>query len=312
MVAISMPETLRTRLGACLGSCGSLHGRAFLLGMTALLTLTSCGQEAKKSGSQVVATVAGEELTAPMLEAALHALPVGADTRDVQIQHKISQRLIDQMIFAREARRLELDKSPVVVRRLEAAERAILASAYVERLGVGTQPTEVQITMFFEEHPHLFAARRRYTLTDLPVRGPAAQIAHHVQAFTRDDMSIEQLIVVLKESGTSVVSNSINVTGDALPDAVARRLGQMTPGMQFTYNVDGVQHFLRLEAATDSPVSLALARDAIRDHLARQDLRARAQAELKQLRREAKIQYGDFGRSIIKASSAKSPVASSL
>ncbi|WP_165799580.1 EpsD family peptidyl-prolyl cis-trans isomerase [Sphingomonas oleivorans] len=279
-----------------------------MLAMAAFLLLPACSGESHQSTSQVVAIVSGEELTAPMLETELTRLPEGADRRDPGVQRATVDRMITQTLFAKRAEELGLAQTPAVAREIESARKTILAGAYLKSIAGERKPSDAEISAFFEAHPELFAQRRQYVLTDVPLRSTAAEIGKYVAAFKQGQQDRESFLALLRKDGVSATAGMMTVSADQVPETLARRLASMTAGDRITYRMGDVQHFAWIEEIRPSPVPLALARSSIASFLSQKRMAEIAESNGKTMRAKAKVEYGDVGKMILaKAMPAATP-----
>src|SRR5471032_2214292 len=117
-------------------SCSARVGAVTLAAMAAIL-MTGCGQKkdvgpADAAGTEVVAKVNGDDLTAAQLTIAMQKQRgMRPDAGDAASKQVLDQ-LIDEQIVAQKAIAAKLDQDPKVVRQLESARRDILARRFVE------------------------------------------------------------------------------------------------------------------------------------------------------------------------------------
>jgi EpsD family peptidyl-prolyl cis-trans isomerase len=263
-----------------------------------ILLLTACGHVDAEDQGQVIATVGGEELTVPMLESALTASS-GVDPRNKQVQRNTSERLIDQMGLEAEAKRAGLDRSPSVSRQIKAAEREILATAYLESLTDRAKPPSWQVTDFFEAHPFLFAERKKYRLTMLAVAGATSNWQAAIGEFTRGAKPIELIADQLANRGADAMVRHFTATSDSLPEAVARSLKGAKIGSRVSYNIDNVQYLVEVDQVEESPLQLSEARDMIERRIMDDAYRQAVQEQLKAFRTNGTVVYASYGKSAL-------------
>jgi EpsD family peptidyl-prolyl cis-trans isomerase len=145
--------------------------RAFCSGVAAAaglaVLLGGCGSHGASSAgaTQVVARVNGRELTVSQLNLAL-AETRGADQTAASTK-RVLDDLIDQELLDQAADSARLDRDPLVVLRVDAARRQILARAYEERQVYPSGPIEdVALHQFYDANPGLFKARRIYHIVE--------------------------------------------------------------------------------------------------------------------------------------------------
>ena len=165
-------------------------GAVALAAMAATL-LAGCGQKkdvapADAAGSEVVAKVNGDDMTAAQLTIALQKQRgMRPDAGDAASKAVLDQ-LIDEQIVAQKAVAAKLDKDPKVVAQIEAARRDILARRFIESAAeTASKPADDAVQKFYDSRPALFAQRKVYTLQRVDIQAPddrRTEIDAHVQS----------------------------------------------------------------------------------------------------------------------------------
>jgi EpsD family peptidyl-prolyl cis-trans isomerase len=276
---------------------------ALALGAAALI-LSGCeGARADTPASQVVATVDGTEITATQLRDLIETSR-GAATPN--IERAALDRLVGETLLEKRALDMDLDQSPQIARRIDAARRAILAQAYLERAtGSAPAPDDAAIREFYAAHPWLFRERKRYQLTSVELRASPERVKPLKAAFAAPGASLATLLDQLNGLDSVAVPMARTLDGDQLPDMLAREFGAMKPGDNVTWTVGDTHHFATLDGIAPSPVPLSQARERIARHLAAQRTAAAAEAEVKRLRGAAEIVPGPLGERIKAGSGSK-------
>jgi len=133
----------------------------FLCVAAVVLANAACGDEAaenqgeaNKSGSNVVATVRGEAITAEELNAVLQRLP---ERRRAVVRKQFLDTLIEDRVFAEEARKKGLHEDPRVKKASEKATNETLARDFVrKRLDPEAQPSEDTLKKFYADNKDQF------------------------------------------------------------------------------------------------------------------------------------------------------------
>lgn len=110
--------------------------------------------EAKRSGSDVVATVRGEAITAEDLQAVLQKIP---ERKREALRARVLDNLIEARVFAEEARKEGLHKDPEVKKAVEKVTKEELARFFVKkRIDTEAEPSEAAIKKYYTDNQELF------------------------------------------------------------------------------------------------------------------------------------------------------------
>jgi len=198
-----------------------------------------------------------------------------------------------------------------VLQSLEAARKDALARYYVEQFAAKVpKPTADEVKQYYDGHPANFGQRNVYMIQKVDARvdkdqaGPLAAAAQAAAGATA-------VVDLLKAKASAT-----NVTQSAQP---AESLGPLLPKISTmsvgqTVAIPQPQGLtaLTLVAIQPQPVSLAQAQAGIEQVLWNQKKREALQAETKELRKNARIDYlGKFAPGTKSAPDATAPVASS-
>ena len=288
----AMPRKL---VGALVASC--------------MATLVACGGEGS-GGSQVVASVGGDEITETQVN---HALERQANLKPEQVEGASRQAvsgLVEQAIVLQKAHDLKLDRDERVMQNIEAMKRELIVNAYVSRIADGAgKPADKDIQAYFDANPALFSQRRIYTFQELTVDAPAAQVKKMEGDLTQLK-SAPEIADYLKTRQIPVHSTQTTLPAENVPQALLARVAQLKVGQGvIVSNADGLR-ILMLLSAQDSPVAEDKARPAIAAYLGTQNKREAIRKELASLHATAKVAY--FGKYSDLASSAPASAASTV
>jgi len=128
----------------------------------------------EKGATQVAAKVNGTELTVHQVNFALQNIPNLDKEQSKAASLQVVRRLVNEEVLLQKAVADKLDRDPKVVQALDASRRQILAEAYMSRkLGTQAEPTDAEVTDYFNQHPELFAKRKIYRLQEIAIKAPA-------------------------------------------------------------------------------------------------------------------------------------------
>ena len=270
-------------------------GAVALAAMAAVL-LSGCGPKkdgapTEASGSEVVAKVNGEELTAAQLTIALQKQRgMRPDAGDAASKQVLDQ-LIDEQIVAQKAVTAKLDKDPKVVEQIEAARRDILARRFIEAAAeTANKPADDAVQKFYDSRATLFAQRKVYTLQRLDIQAPderRAEIDAHIQSLKsfaelNDWLKSQKLVFTVKQEQDA---------SEQLPPTVLEKLATLKAGESMAVPAQSGISALTLVSSASAPKTLADARPAIEQYLSGQGRREVIMNLQKSIRDGAKVEY---------------------
>ena len=265
---------------------------AFLRSLTLVCVaalVTACGKKSDDT-SATVATVNGENITQNQLDYAVKQLQAAHPAASAPEAAQVLQGLVEQRLAVQKAEKDKLDRNPGVLQSLEAARKDALARYYVEQLAAKVpKPTPDEVKAYYDAHPANFGQRNVYTLQKVEARvspdkaGPLAATAQGTAGASA--------VVDLFKAQT----DGINVTQSAQP---AETLGPLLPRISAlavgqTIAIPQPNGLVALTVVAIQPqnVSFAQARAGIEQLLWNQKKREVVQAESKDLRAKARIDY---------------------
>jgi EpsD family peptidyl-prolyl cis-trans isomerase len=288
---------------------------AFKLTLTlvcAAALVTACGKKSSDT-SAAVATVNGENITQNELEFAVKQIAAARPGASAPDAATVLQGMVEQRLAVQKAEKDKLDRNPGVLQSLEAARKDALARYYVEQLGAKVpKPSAEEVKAYYDGHPANFGQRNIYTIQKVDARvtpDEAGPLAASLQAAGGPAAVVD--LVKAKATGSSVTQSAqpAESLGPLLPKISAMTVGQ-------TIAIPQAQGLtaLTVVAIQPQPVSLEQARPGIELLLWNQKKREALQAEVKDLRAKARIDYlGKFApgtASAPAASTAALPAAS--
>lgn len=276
----------------------SSRARVGAVALAAMAAVVLCGCGPKKdaaptdgAGTDVIAKVNGEELSAGQLTLALQKQrgmrPDAGDAASKQVLDD----LINEQIVAQKAVTAKLDKDPKVIAQIEAARRDILARRFIEAAAETTgKPTDEAVQKFYDGRPALFGQRKVYTLQRLDIQAPderRTEVDAHVQSLKTP----AQLADWLKSQKLTFTSKQEQDASEQLPQAVLDKLATLKDGESTVVPSQFGVSALTLISSASAPKSLADAKPAIEQYLANQGRREMIMNLQKTIRDGAKVEY---------------------
>lgn len=274
----------------------SLCAAACMTGM--LVGCNAKEDSSKKSPSQVAVKVNKEEISVHQVNDLL-ARSGNSNLSPEQVgraRSAVVERLIDQELLLQQAKDNKLDRDPNVMQMIEFSRRDILARAYGERVMSGAlQPTETEISKFYDEHPELFSKRRIYNLQELGIQvGPDRFDEVHTRV-KESGGNLQQLVGWLNEQKIPVAANVGIKPAEQIPLEILKNLAKIEDGkggMAFGRTPMGALLII-VTATRDEPVDRVRANPIIQRILLNQARNESLGAEIKRLRGVAAIDYNE-------------------
>ncbi len=262
-----------------------------VLALTMALSLAGCDKKpGAKSDAQVAAKVNGEAVTVEQLDSELSKLGNLAPEQSQAAAGKVLNALIDRHILAQKAVADKMDSDPQVVQELETARRQVLARVYLQKVTADTpQPTDAEIADYYAKNPALFSERRIYRLQEINVQ--AGDRLDEIKSHLAGAKNLNDFVQWLKDQKIEArVSQSVK-TSEQLPMEILSRFAKMKDGQAMTVVNGKTLDVVVIAASQGQPLTQEQAKPAIVRYLINAKKRAAAEAELKQLREKAKIEY---------------------
>ena len=294
---------------------------AVALAALAVAMLAACGQKkdiapADTAGSEVIAKVNGDELTASQLSIALQKQRgMRPDAGDGAARQVLDQ-LIDEQIVVQKAIAAKLDQDPKVVAQIESARRDILARRFLEAAAeTASKPSDDAVQKFYDSRAALFAQRKVYTLQRTDIQVPddrRTEVDAHVQSLK----TLAELTDWLKSQKLAFTTKQEQDAAEQLPPVLLDKVAAMKDGQSIVVPSQAGVAALTLISSASAPKTLADARPAIEQFLANQGRREVIMNMQKTIRDGAKVEYqGRFAASapalaIAPAASDAAPAAS--
>lgn len=260
--------------------------------MAIILIGCSDGAESPKS-SQVVAKINDTEVTVHQLNYELGLLGQAA-TAATQNKDKVTEEtlgnLVNQEIVMQKAIAEKLDRDPQVMQALERSRRQVLGQAYMNKVmgRDATLPSTQDVSDYYNKHPELFAKRRIYQIREILLDKtlPFSEI----QSQMNESKSLEKLVGWLESKKVKMQSNVVVKPAEQLPLEMLSRLAKMRQGQVMALETPTNFSLSILMGIRDQPINEAQATPAIQRFLIAQKREKLADAEIKRLRSEAKVE----------------------
>lgn len=278
-----------------------MHGlKKLYLPLLVVALMAGCGD--KKDGTaeeskptQVAAKVNGTELTVSQVNYALQRIPNLDKDQSKAASLQVIRNLVDQEVLAQKAQSEKLDRDPVVVQALDAARRQIMAEIYMTRkLGTPAEPTDAEVSDYFNKHPELFTKRKIYRLQELSIKAPKEK-QEAIRKQLADSKTLGDFAAWLKDEKYPVQASQGVKPAEQLPQALLPKLAEMPDGQAMVVNTPEGLLVILLADSQVQPVTLEQAKPAITRLLQNEARQKAAKAELDKVKAEAKIEYvGEF------------------
>lgn len=260
--------------------------------------LSGCGEPKKdKPATQTAAKVNGDEITVHQIGFLMGQQRAVPPAQAASATRQALERLIDQELAIEKASQQKIDREPLVVQRIEAARREILARAYLDKVAAGApKPTPAEISAFYNEHPGLFKERRVYNLQEVNVQAKPEQVDGVKVALTAAK-TFADFAAWLKANDYKFSANQAVMTAEQLPIASVDEFAKLKVGQAvFRVAPSGAQ-VINVAGIRAEPVDAERARPAIEQYLLNDRKRKLMADDMKALRGAAKIEYvGDFAK----------------
>jgi EpsD family peptidyl-prolyl cis-trans isomerase len=286
-------------------------GAVALAAMAATL-LAACSPKkdvapADAAGSEVVAKVNGDDLTAGQLTIALQKQRgMRPDAGDAASRQVLDQ-LIDEQIVAQKAVAAKLDQDPRVVAQIEAARRDILARRFIEAAAeTAAKPADDAVQKFYDGRPALFAQRKVYTLQRTDIQVPDDRRTE-VDAHVNSLKTAAELTDWLNSQKLKFTAKQEQDASEQLPPVVLEKVATMKEGQSTVVPSQFGVSALTLISSASAPKTLADARPAIEQFLGNQGRREVIMNLQKTIRDGAKVEYQGRFAALAPASASSMP-----
>ncbi len=279
-----------------------MHGfKKLYLPLLVAALLVGCGDKKDgaatedKKATQVAAKVNGTEITAGQVDFALQRVPNLSTEQSRAASLQVVRNLVDQEVIAQKAESDKLDRDPEVVQALDAARRQILAEAYMTRkLGTPAEPSDTEVSDYYDKHPELFAKRKIYRLQEIGITAPKEK-HEAIRAQLSASKTLNDFAAWLKAENLPIKVGQGVKTAEQLPLDLLPKLAQMPNGQAIVVNSPDGLLVIVLAESQMQPKTLEQTKPDIARLLQMQARQKAAKNELDALKAAAKIEYlGEF------------------
>jgi EpsD family peptidyl-prolyl cis-trans isomerase len=247
--------------------------------------------DSKKSNTQVVAKVNGEEITIYQVNFLLSQLGQINQEQAKAASKQVLVKLVEQELLKQQALSDKLDKDPVVMQGLNATRSQLLAQAYLERLvAKAPKPSSSEIEAFRKEHSELFENRHLFNLQELVVAVNKDKFAE-IEAGLKPLKGIDEIAAWLKTHNYPYSINSNVKAAEQLPMDLLKRLQPLKPGEVLMIATPTSLNILHLVGSESAPISLEKATPIIEQYFLNQNKSGLAKKEMALLNEKANIQF---------------------
>lgn len=272
------------------------------IGLSALvvalgLALAGCGEkkEGQAAAPQAAAKVNGESISVDLLNHELAKLGNLSPEQSKKAANQLLKSMVDQQLLLQKAVAEKVEGDAEVARALESARRQILVQGYLKKLTANqAKPTDAEIADYYAKHPELFADRRVYRLQEINIQVTPAN-ADAVKTQLAQTKNLNDLVQWLKAQNIPARVSQSAKAAEQLPLEILKRLHEMKDGQAMTLAGPHSLNVLIVAGSQAQPLTQEQAKPMIERFIANGKKRDAAEAELKQLREKAKIEYlGDY------------------
>lgn len=287
----------------------SAFNLALTLACVAVL-LAACGRKSEDT-SATLATVNGDRITQDQLDFAIKQIAAARPGASAPASANVLESLVEQRLAVQKAEKDKLDRNPGVLQALEAARKDALARYYIEQFVAKVpKPGAEEVKQYYDAHPANFAQRNAYVIQKVEAR-VAADKAGALAAQAQAASGAAAVAGLLKAQ-----ADAVNVTESTQPaeslGPLLPKISTMTAGQTIAIPQPTGLAALTLVDVKPQPLTLAQAQPAIEQMLWTQKKREALQAETKDLRSKARVDYlGKFASGTVSATAASAPVAAS-
>ncbi len=271
----------------------------FLPGLIGVaIALSACGRgDGTKAASQVAAKVNGGEISVHQINNVIASRNEVPPEQAKQAAAQALERIIDQELLVQRAIKARLDRDPKVMQAIEAAKRQILAQAYIDRAvaaSASVTGSQEEMQKFYKENPALFERRRVYRLHELQAVAPQEKL-DALRAVAAEATGLDRVAEWLRSQKLAFHVATFSRTAEQIPLTMLARMFEMRDGQIAVFPTRDGAAVVQLLQFQDAPLSEQQAAPIIERFLFSRKRLEVAQAEVKKLREQAKIEYvGEF------------------
>lgn len=254
-----------------------------ILMLTTALGLSACNNKDKRPG-QTLVKVNGEEITMLQINEEITLVDAEADKK------QLLESLIERQLIIDEAIRNKIHRSPEVIRATERAKSKIIEQAYLKNIvSKISEPTRAEINDYFQRHPEYFSVRKQFDLQQLIFA--TKDISDELKTTMDSAKSLDIIAAWLDRHNIRYTRGYLSRNSIDLPEQMATKLGKMKNGQLFIFNEGEKTMLNSITEIRNIPLTINAATPQIKQYLIRKKSREVIDAEIKQLRSLAKIEY---------------------
>lgn len=265
-----------------------VSGAASVLGL--VLVLSACGEKhVSTEPGQSLVRVNGEEITVMQLNDELSRARVQAEQIE-QAKKQLLESMIDLQLMVEKAQQNKLDRAPNVMRAIERSRKQIIAQSYMQTvLSQIENPADAEINQFYQDHPELFAQRKKYTLAFL--RFPSGSLSDELQKVIKSAKSLSDVAQWLDKQQISYLRDELIRTTTELSPQMIAKLENASKGEMVLMDDNATRLLIAVKNIEMDPVSVEAIKSQIAAHLLNIKRREAVRDEVSQLRTAANIEY---------------------
>jgi EpsD family peptidyl-prolyl cis-trans isomerase len=270
----------------------------FLLVCSSLLSV-SCGKkegsESKKSGSQVVAKVNGDEITIHQVNYMLSKMGALNPEQGKAASKQVIYSLVELQLLKQKAIEEKIDQDPAVLQALESSRDQMLAQAYIQKQQAkASKPTASEIDTFYNEHPELFSQRKIYRLQEIAAQAPKEKHAE-IEASLKNIKGINEVASWFKTNGYPFSANANVKSAEQIPTQLLKQLQGINVGDFFVVTSERGVNVVHIADAKLEAVDRVKAKPIIEQYFMNQNKVSLAKKEIESLNEKAQIEFlGEF------------------
>jgi EpsD family peptidyl-prolyl cis-trans isomerase len=267
----------------------------FLLLIGSSVVLTSCGKKeeaaAKKSDTQVVAKVNGDEITIHQVNFQLQRMGQMNEAQSKLAAKQVLARLVEMQLLKQKAIETKLDRDPAVLQAMESSKDQMLAQAYLEKLMISAPKASTsEIDTFYKAHPELFESRRVFRLQELVVSIDKDKFAE-TEASLKGIKGINEIATWLKDKNLPFTINSNVKAAEQLPLELLKKLQVLKDGEVLIVSTANALNVVHIAASQVVPITRVKATPVIEQYFFNQNKTSLAKKEMIALNEKAKIEF---------------------
>ncbi|NWK79430.1 EpsD family peptidyl-prolyl cis-trans isomerase [Aquitalea sp. LB_tupeE] len=256
--------------------------------------LSACNQSHQNDATQVVAKVDGVEITVHQLNYLMAKLSAEGKTPN---KKDVLDDLINQQLLINQAIKNKVDQDPNVLMQVEMSKRQIYSQDSIARIVKGVSAPELaDVKKYYEQHAEQFSNRTKYKFHAFLFSN-----VKNFDSFSADlekSTTIEQTQKVLADAAVKFDERDIEVSTELLPSEMLAQLTKMKVGDIKVIRTQAGYELDQLMSRQITPLDFAQSIDLIKSKIGAERVREKIDTELKDYRKQAKIEYVDSSATV--------------